>query len=309
MDDVGELVGAADRSEATASQQDDKNLVKVELSGADNATPNVSDAKPTHVSFFLDGDKVDNGLLASSDIPPPASPAIEMTSSIASEEAMKPSAESASSSQNSLENLDEKGITELADLMQDEQTDSANVDTEAIVELQQSRSLPEAINFLSRTTQELEGRVNVLLAQHEEEFFAAFRSHMAKVQKHVESLQACADEQKNLLERDLRIKTLQQELQWFVNEAVRLDQEPTESQGTGVPAPKAIAPPALVAKAAFTVHTNPPYQLDPKTLKHKSSEDPEVMKETIEDLRKQVSCLAATNRRLQNEAKRNSRVE
>ncbi|CDJ31348.1 LOW QUALITY PROTEIN: myosin heavy chain, putative [Eimeria mitis] len=128
-----------------------------------------------------------------------------------SESALQPSEQAADEHQEALPNIDENGSTEPSATALEEQADHENIDTETMVELQHSKSLPEAIALLSKTTQDLEGRVNVLLAQHEEDFFAAFRSHMAKVQQHVEHLQACADEQKNQLERDLRIKTLQQE--------------------------------------------------------------------------------------------------
>lgn len=40
---------------------------------------------------------------------------------------------------------------------------------------------------------------------------------------------------------------------------------------------------------------------------HTSSDNPDVLRGIIEGLKKQVSCLAAANRRLQNEAKQNSR--
>ncbi|KAL8434716.1 hypothetical protein ACSSS7_002985 [Eimeria intestinalis] len=87
-----------------------------------------------------------------------------------------------------------------------------------------SRGLQDAMTLLSTATHDLEGKLNLLLAQHEEDFFTVFRSHMAEVQKHVECLRDCADAQKNLMMRDLKIKTLQKELKWFLEEAARLDQ-------------------------------------------------------------------------------------
>lgn len=224
MNVVGELVDGDKVVETPVSKQEkliqgDENPSKV-----DGLEQNSPDARPSHVSFLLDGDKVTNARSASSDAPPLNSSTEETNSGITSQEQLTHNQVVSAPCQGSLQNVEEIGTTELAALAHEDQADTASADTETMVELQQSRSLPEAITLLSKTTEELESRVNALLAQHEEEFFAAFRSHMAKVQKHVENLQACADEQKNLLERDMRIKTLQRELQWFVNEAVRLDQ-------------------------------------------------------------------------------------
>ncbi|KAL8426511.1 hypothetical protein Efla_004876 [Eimeria flavescens] len=84
--------------------------------------------------------------------------------------------------------------------------------------------LQEAMTLLATATCDLEEKVNSLLFQHEEDFFAAFRSLMAEIQSHVECLRDCADAQKNLMMRDLKVKTLQKELKWFVEEAGRLDQ-------------------------------------------------------------------------------------
>ncbi|CDI75550.1 myosin heavy chain, putative [Eimeria praecox] len=224
MEAVGDEFSGAGMLEPSGSEQDDAAQQREKVAVADGVALNVRDAKPVHVSFLLDGGQASNGLSTSSDVPSVPYSTTKVTSGTISKEALGSNQQAGGTCQVSLQNEDEKGIADLSTLVEEEKTDHACVDTEAMVELQQSRSLPDAIALLSKTTDDLEGRVNVLLAQHEEEFFAAFRSHMAKVQKHIENLQACADEQKNLLERDLRIKTLQQELQWFVSEAVRLDQ-------------------------------------------------------------------------------------
>ncbi|KAL8275060.1 hypothetical protein Esti_000939 [Eimeria stiedai] len=94
-----------------------------------------------------------------------------------------------------------------------------------------SRDLQEAMTLLSTATYDLEGKLNSLLAQHEEDFLAAFRSHMAEVQKHIECLRDCADVQKNLVMRDLKLKTLQKDLKWFLEEAARLDQACKKTKG------------------------------------------------------------------------------
>ena len=224
MNVVGELVDGDKVVETPVSKQEKLIQGDEKPSKVDGLEQNSPDARPSHVSFLLDGDKVTNARSASSDTPPLNSSTEETNSGITSQEQLTHNQVVSAPCQGSLQNVEEIGTTELAALAHEDQADTASADTETMVELQQSRSLPEAITLLSKTTEELESRVNALLAQHEEEFFAAFRSHMAKVQKHVENLQACADEQKNLLERDMRIKTLQRELQWFVNEAVRLDQ-------------------------------------------------------------------------------------
>ena len=224
MDVVGERLGGSDKWEPLVSEQDDTVQETEEVSEADGIERKLPDTKPSHVSFFLDGNQVIDGLPTTSNAPPLVSPTKRTENGTPSHRTLRQNQQGAGACQNQLAILDDKGTTEVSAVVHEEQTEHASEDTETLVGLQQSRSLPDAIALLSKTTQDLEGRVNALLAQHEEEFFASFRSHMAKVKKHVEVLQARADEQKNLLERDLIIKTLQQELQWFVNEAVRLDQ-------------------------------------------------------------------------------------
>ncbi|OEH74940.1 myosin heavy [Cyclospora cayetanensis] len=194
-----------------------------------------------------------------------------------------------------------------------------------LLDIQQKRGLPEAMSLLSTVTKDIERRVNILLSQHEDDFFSAFRSHALNVQRHIEKLQECANAQKNLMTRDLKIKTLQQELQWFVEESVRLDQICKRLKGDLIGWQARTA--ALredrdflekelketrrkLRRAELNDHN-----MSAKRMQNQGeelstclrSEHSKTLHDTVDSLKRQIANLTATIHRLQNDARRNSR--
>lgn len=84
--------------------------------------------------------------------------------------------------------------------------------------------LGDAASRLASVTSDLESRVNLLLGEHEADFMSAFRVYMQNLQPKVENLLACADARASAFLHDKKINTLEQALQWFIQEAIRLDQ-------------------------------------------------------------------------------------
>jgi len=68
--------------------------------------------------------------------------------------------------------------------------------------------------------EKVEGRLN----SNENAFFLAYKSHMYTVQKEFNELRQKADEEETKTRRDAKISSLEKELDWFMNEALRLDE-------------------------------------------------------------------------------------
>jgi len=62
------------------------------------------------------------------------------------------------------------------------------------------------------------------LREHEKDFFLAYKTHMYTVQKEIKTLKMKADLEEAKTREDTKIKDLEGKLDWFVNEAVRLDE-------------------------------------------------------------------------------------
>ena len=77
---------------------------------------------------------------------------------------------------------------------------------------------------LNRVAEELDRNVDMLLSHHEQDFFAAYKQHMAQVQKDYRDLKQKADQNETRARRDHKIKELEKELDWFKLEALRLDE-------------------------------------------------------------------------------------
>merc|ERR1719160_653000 len=68
--------------------------------------------------------------------------------------------------------------------------------------------------------EKVEGKLNA----NENAFFLAYKSHMYTVQKEFNELRQKADEEETKTRRDAKISSLEKELDWFMNEALRLDE-------------------------------------------------------------------------------------
>ena len=71
--------------------------------------------------------------------------------------------------------------------------------------------------------EELDRNVDMLLSHHEQDFFAAYKSHMAQVQKDYRDLKQKADQNETRARRDHKIKELEKELQELIAENTEMD--------------------------------------------------------------------------------------
>jgi hypothetical protein len=77
---------------------------------------------------------------------------------------------------------------------------------------------------LQTLADELDEKVEGKLNANENAFFLAYKSHMYTVQKEFNELRQRADEEETKTRRDAKISSLEKELDWFMNEALRLDE-------------------------------------------------------------------------------------
>merc|ERR1719310_2549496 len=77
---------------------------------------------------------------------------------------------------------------------------------------------------LQALADELDEKVEGKLNNNENAFFLAYKSHMYTVQKEFNELRQKADEEETKTRRDAKISSLEKELDWFMNEALRLDE-------------------------------------------------------------------------------------
>merc|ERR1719451_110552 len=68
----------------------------------------------------------------------------------------------------------------------------------------------------------MDSRIKRMLAEHEKDFFA-YKTHMYSVQKDFKALKAKADEEEFKTRKDQKIQRLEKQLDWFMTEAMRLD--------------------------------------------------------------------------------------
>jgi len=70
----------------------------------------------------------------------------------------------------------------------------------------------------------LDQRMEKLLMEHEKDFFLAYKTHMYGVQRDIKALRMKADHEDAKTREDTKIRALEGELDWFMTEALRLDE-------------------------------------------------------------------------------------
>merc|ERR1719428_54914 len=66
--------------------------------------------------------------------------------------------------------------------------------------------------------------MELLLREHEKDFFLAYKTHMYSVQKEIKNLRMKAELEDAKTREDSKIRALEGELDWFMTEALRLDE-------------------------------------------------------------------------------------
>lgn len=112
---------------------------------------------------------------------------------------------------------------------------SLNADRKKAVQRQQRReellestesgsNILKLHNDLQSLADDLDERVESKLNANETAFFLAYKAFMYTVQKEFKELKQKADEEETKTRRDAKTASLEKELDWFMNEALRLDE-------------------------------------------------------------------------------------
>jgi len=93
--------------------------------------------------------------------------------------------------------------------------------------LESTRAGPQIVEYhkdIENLALTLDRRMGDLLREHEKDFFLAYKTHMYNVQKEIRALKVKADLEEAKTREDSKIKELERELDWFMTEALRLDE-------------------------------------------------------------------------------------
>jgi hypothetical protein len=95
---------------------------------------------------------------------------------------------------------------------------------ELLVPMKSGDQILKLHSELQALADDLDEKVEGKLNNNEWAFFLAYKSHMYTVQKEFNELRQKADEEETKTRRDAKISSLEKELDWFMNEALRLDE-------------------------------------------------------------------------------------
>mmetsp|Transcript_32222 Transcript_32222/g.74348 ORF Transcript_32222/g.74348 Transcript_32222/m.74348 type:complete len:347 (+) Transcript_32222:55-1095(+) len=95
---------------------------------------------------------------------------------------------------------------------------------ELLVDTEGGKKILDLHQDLQALVDVLDERVESRLSANEKAYFVAYKSFMFTVQKEYKELKQKADEEETKTRRDAKIQSLEKELDWFMNEALRLDE-------------------------------------------------------------------------------------
>jgi len=115
--------------------------------------------------------------------------------------------------------------TFLTSLKMDTKAHNKQQNREALLEpMKSGAAILKLHSELQALADDLDEKVEGKLNNNENAFFLAYKSHMYTVQKEFNELRQKADEEETKTRRDAKISSLEKELDWFMNEALRLDE-------------------------------------------------------------------------------------
>lgn len=115
--------------------------------------------------------------------------------------------------------------TFLTSLKMDTKAHNKQQNREALLEpMKSGQAILKLHSELQALADDLDEKVEGKLNNNENAFFLAYKSHMYTVQKEFNELRQKADEEETKTRRDAKISSLEKELDWFMNEALRLDE-------------------------------------------------------------------------------------
>lgn len=94
---------------------------------------------------------------------------------------------------------------------------------ELLDKMESGQQILKLHNDLQALADDLDEKVESKLNANENAFFLAYEHHMHTVQKEFKELRRRADEEETKTRRDAKIRSLEKELDWFMTEALRLD--------------------------------------------------------------------------------------